>query len=545
MKDSLLHSRGALRRLKWAALILATVYSAPGLTIERPDRTYLHATGDTDRIIVKYKTVTLSAQNALPQREMSDLSARAGQHLRHVRHMRDGAHVLKMDRHYRLRDLNSMMQKLRADPNVEYVEPDVMMRPMFDPNDAYYSLQWHYFEPTAGINLPPAWDVTNGAGVVVAVLDTGYRPHADLAANILPGYDMISDTFISNDGDRRDSDATDPGDWMRAGACGGGYPPQDYDSSWHGTHTAGTIAAVTNNGIGVAGVAFGAKILPVRVLGVCGGYTSDIADGIVWAAGGSVSGVPANQHPAQVINMSLGGGGTCGYTFQNAINTARALGTTIVVAAGNEGINAANSSPANCNGVITVAAVTRSGGRAYYSNYGSVVDIAAPGGDTRTTGANGIVSTVNDGTTSPGNDIYAYYQGTSMASPHVAGVAALVYAANPGISPDEMESLLKNTARAFPSGCSQCGAGIVDAAAAVTGAGAGAGAGGGAGGDLVETDLSGSRRSWHYFTVDVPAGSGSLRVDMSNGSGDADLYVRFGSQPTTSRYDCRPEAIYF
>src|SRR5690606_7514122 len=134
-----------------------------------------------------------------------------------------------------------------------------------------------------------------------------------------------------------------------AGECGGGYPPQDSGSSWHGTHVAGTIAAVTNNGIGVAGVAYNAKVVPVRVLGKCGGLTSDIADAIVWASGGSVTGVPSNPYPADVINMSLGGGGSCSSTTQAAINTARSNGTVVVVAAGNENTNASNSNPANCN----------------------------------------------------------------------------------------------------------------------------------------------------------------------------------------------------
>jgi subtilisin family serine protease len=195
------------------------------------------------------------------------------------------------------------------------------------------------------------------------------------------GYDFISDAFVANDGDGRESNAQDPGDWNTAGQC----PPDPgaYPSSWHGTHVAGTIAAVSNNGSGVAGVAFGARVLPLRVLGRCGGYTSDIADAIVWASGGSVSGVPANSNVAKVVNLSLGGAGACDTTTQNAINSARTRGTVIVVAAGNENQNASNSSPANCSGVIAVASVNRSGGRAYYSNFGSVVDVAAPGGDVR------------------------------------------------------------------------------------------------------------------------------------------------------------------
>jgi serine protease len=268
---------------------------------------------------------------------------------------------------------------------------------------------------------------------------------------------------MAADGTGRDSDASDNGDSTIAGQCGGGMPAQDQASSWHGTHVAGTIAARTNNGVGVAGVAYGAKVVPVRVLGKCGGYTSDIADAMIWASGGAVTGAPVNANKARVLNLSLGGSGACDTTTQNAINSARSRGAVVVVAAGNSNVNAANANPANCAGVIAVAAVGRTGGKASYSNYGTVVDVAAPGGDS---GA-GILSTMNAGTTTPAGDNYAYYMGTSMATPHVAGVAALMLAKNPNLTPDEVEAKLKATARAFPAACSGCGAGIVDAAAAV------------------------------------------------------------------------------
>ena len=316
-----------------------------------------------------------------------------------------------------------------------------------------------------GIDVLGAWDVTRGAGVDVAVIDTGYRPHADLAANIVGGYDMISDPSVSNDGDGRDPDARDPGDWTTRNECGVGWP--GYDSSWHGTHVAGTIAAVTDNGVGVAGIAPAAKVVPLRVLGTCGGYTSDIADAMVWASGGTVSGVPANPNPARVLNLSLGGSGACDATSQNAISSARSRGTVVVVAAGNESADVSTSSPANCNGVIAVAAYGPTGARAYYSNYGSLVDLAAPGGDESSATSDGVLSTLNAGTTTPGADTYAYYQGTSMAAPHVAAVAALMVSANPALSPDQVESLLKSSARPFVASCSGCGAGMLDANAAV------------------------------------------------------------------------------
>jgi serine protease len=493
----------------------------------------------TDRIIVKYKPNSRLGINGLSRDAVDSLSVQAGHNLRGLRRMATGANVMKLDRAYKRDEIDAIVKRLNTHPDVEYAEPDLIMKPLFVPNDTYYGAQWHYFESTGGINLESAWDVSTGAGAIVAVLDTGYTNHVDLAANLLPGYDMISDAFVGNDGDGRDSDASDPGDWVSAGACGNGKPSQDLNSSWHGTHVAGTIAAVTDNNTGVAGVAFNAKVVPVRVLGRCGGYTSDIADGIIWAAGGSVSGVPDNPNPAQVINMSLGGTGSCGTTTQNAIDTARALGTTVVVAAGNENVDASNATPANCNGVVAVAATARSGGRAFYSNYGSVVDVAAPGGDLSTNAADGIASTLTDGLTTPGNDIYVYYQGTSMASPHVAGIAALLYAQDPTLAPDEVETILKDTTRAFPATCNQCGTGIVDAAAALAALNNPPLPPPSGGGFTID-DLSGSRRSWQYTTVDIPANTTNLSVSISGGSGDADLYVRYGSKPSTWRFDCRP-----
>jgi serine protease len=361
-----------------------------------------------------------------------------------------------------------VINSLKNDPNVEYVEEDTRMYPTFVPNDTRYAEQWGYYEATGGINLPPAWDIVTGQGVRVAVLDTGYRPHVDLAANIVGGYDFISNTFTGNDGNGRDNDARDPGDAVTASDCGDGRAS---NSSWHGTHVAGTIAAVTNNGSGVAGVAFGAKVVPVRVLGKCGGSTSDIADAIIWASGGAVSGVPANPNPARVINMSLGGRGTCNQTTQNAINSALSRGTVVVVAAGNDNANAANFNPSSCQGVINVAAVGRNGGKASYSNFGAVVDVAAPGGSG--SGANNILSTLNAGTNAPGADNFQFYAGTSMATPHVAGVVALMLSRNTQLTPDVVETRLKGSTRAFAATCSQCGTGIVNALAAVNAAGGG------------------------------------------------------------------------
>jgi serine protease len=441
---------------------------APEARLEEPSHIIL----DTDRLIVKYKDaqvgVATRVATAMPAVRQA-IADRAGQQLglrlQALRATATGAHVFKIDRKVSVKEAAALAQEMMArDTSIEYAEPDLIMRKMATASDPMYTQQWHYYEATGGVRLPAAWDLSTGTGVRVAVIDTGIRPHADLSGQYVGGYDFITDAAIANDGNARDADPTDPGDWTAASECAAGEPASN--SSWHGTHVAGTIAAKTNNGLGVTGVAYNARIVPVRVLGKCGGYTSDIADAIIWASGGTVTGVPANANPARVINMSLGGAGACGSTTQNAINSARSRGTVVVVAAGNANQNASNSNPANCAGVVTVAATNRNGARAPYSNYGTVIDVAAPGGD-----ANGyILSTLNAGTHAPGADNYASYQGTSMATPHVAGVAALMLARNSALTPDEIEAKLKSTARLFPGTCSQCGAGIVDAGAAVAAA---------------------------------------------------------------------------
>ncbi|MBB1420461.1 S8 family serine peptidase [Pseudoalteromonas sp. SG43-7] len=508
------------------------------------------------RFIIKYKNnsndiATFSIADTSPQMMnkkaqgfVKNFTSKKGKvKAQYIRAMAlDNHHVMRANKKLSADEAQQYMQEVMASGNVEYIEIDQMLKPFATPNDPRYDDQWHYYEQAGGLNLPTAWDTATGSGVTVAVLDTGYRPHIDLNANILPGYDMISDTFVANDGGARDSDARDPGDAVSAGECGNNNSAQG--SSWHGTHVAGTVAAVTNNGEGVAGVAYDAKVVPVRVLGKCGGLTSDIADGIIWASGGSVSGVPANANPADVINMSLGGSGSCSSTTQNAINQARNNGTVIVIAAGNDNDNANNYNPGNCNGVVNVASVGRNGGRAYYSNYGTSIDVAAPGGaQSFANDSEGILSTHNSGSSSPSSDSYHYSQGTSMAAPHVAGVAALIKQAKPTATPDEIESILKSSTRSFPATCNNCGTGIVDAAAAVAAASGGTTPPVG-GNELLDgqaqTGLSGAASSDTFYTMTVPSGASNVTFTMSGGTGDADLYVRSGSKPTTSTYDCRP-----
>ncbi|TMN71277.1 peptidase S8 [Pseudoalteromonas sp. S1727] len=548
------------------ALTLGTLFGAT-TSIANPSQAFMPSMAETaaklqgqdplgTRFIIKYKNnssemATLSAAETSPlmmnkkaQGFVKNFTSKKGKvKAQYVRAMAlSNHHVMRADKKLSPDEAQEYMQEVIASGNVEYIEIDQMLKPFATPNDPMYADQWHYYEQAGGLNLPTAWDTATGSGVTVAVLDTGYRPHIDLNANILPGYDMISDTFVANDGGARDSDARDPGDAISANECG--YTHGAQSSSWHGTHVAGTVAAVTNNGEGVAGVAYDAKVVPVRVLGKCGGLTSDIADGIIWASGGSVSGVPANANPADVINMSLGGSGSCSSTTQSAINQARNNGTVIVIAAGNDNDNANNYNPGNCSGVVNVASVGRNGGRAYYSNYGTSIDVAAPGGaQSFANDSEGVLSTHNSGSSSPSSDSYHYSQGTSMAAPHVAGVAALIKQAKPNATPDEIESILKSTTRSFAASCNNCGTGIVDAAAAVAAAG-GTTPPPPTGNELVDgqalTNLSGSASSTTFYTMTVPSGAANVTFTMSGGSGDADMYVRAGSAPTTSTYDCRP-----
>jgi serine protease len=426
----------------------------------------------TNQIIVKYRDDRLTTMaQAAEAAQMARLSAQAGVALTYFRPMSGDAHVLRLPARMPVAEVERIAARLSALPEVEYAEPDYIMQPLLVPNDPEYSNQWHYYG-AYGINLPQAWEVSTGnPNIVVAVIDTGHRPHVDLASRIIGGYDFISNALVANDGDGRDPDPQDPGDWITSDESSSGYFASCpvTNSTWHGTHVAGTIGAVTNNGQGVAGVNWQVKLLSMRVLGKCGGATSDITDAMRWAAGLSVTGVPANPNPAKVLNLSLGGNSsTCPTTFQSAINAVNAVGSIVVVAAGNSNLNAAGFTPANCNGVITVGATNRSGVRALYSNYGSVVDISAPGGDS----AGGVLSTANTGTQGPASDSYAYKQGTSMAAPHVAGVVSLMLAINPTLNFTQTETILKLTAKPFGpghscSGSTTCGAGIVNAHAAL------------------------------------------------------------------------------
>jgi serine protease len=541
-----------------AAIVAPVAWSGSRAPIaDRSSTTARAAEQETqhNRFIISYRNNAAAAKSS-GQNKLSDASTALNMRIEAVRTMATGSEVIRTDRMLGKAESKQLMEALMKDPNVLAVEPDVRMKPLFVPNDPLYAQQWHYKNGPGGANLEPAWDITRGAGVVVGVIDTGITPHSEFAGQLVPGYDFIGDIDTAVDGDGRDADPNDPGDW-HDGECNIFGIPED--SSWHGTHVAGTIAALTDNGAGTAGVAPAAKILPMRALGKCGGFLSDIADAITWGSGGTVAGVPANANPAEILNLSLGGGGACSVAFQTAIDGAVARGTTVVVAAGNSGGDAATQQPASCNNVIAVSAVGPSGTLASYSSFGQVVDVAGPGGTGSAPAADNVLSTLNLGLTTQGAEGYAWYAGTSMASPHVAGVAALIQsaAATPR-TPAQVKKIIENTAYAnggFPSGCNfdkPCGTGIVDATAAVRVAN---------GTDPLPADpppppppppatelfngvtitgLEVLEDGTLRYQLVVPNGASNLLFAMFDGTGDADIYVRYGTPPTNTAFDCRP-----
>jgi serine protease len=437
------------RSIRVRRLVLAVSLGVAGATVAEPARVTTAAAGETVGAFL------ITRQASAAARPLRITHAAPGMHFE--RTLAVGAELYQLDgAALNAEQANQAMAAIAREPDVLAVEPDVRMH-AFSSNDPRLVDQWSLHDARVGSDITKAWALSRGKGVVVAVLDTGITQHPDLEAQVLPGYDFISSAAIALDGDGRDADPADEGD------AEGAYP-----SSWHGTHVAGTIAAVTDNALGVAGVAPDAKLLPLRVLGKGGGYTSDIVDAIVWAAGGAVAGVPANANPARVINLSLGGPGVCGAAMASAVRRANDLGATVVVAAGNESQNAGNVNPASCPGVVAVAASGRDGALAWYSNFGASVALTAPGGSNRGVDKDNIVSTLNAGNVLPGRPTYAFYAGTSMASPHVAGVAALMLAVRPQLTPADVREFLVDTTRPMPVRCAKaCGSGLLDAAAAV------------------------------------------------------------------------------
>ncbi len=445
----------------------------------------------------------------------------------------------------------ALAARLGRDAEVELVAVDHRRHMAAVPSDPLYPQvnqaqgsnghgQWYLMPPSkdlvSSINAEGAWDISTGSSsVIVAVLDTGVRyDHPDLAGKLLQGYDMIGAATndidavsVANDGDRADSDASDPGDWVSqadidAGLISGCSRDDITSSSWHGTKVSGLIGAASNNGMGIAGVSWGSKILPVRVLGKCGGYDSDIMLGMRWAAGLAAPGVPTNPTPARVLNMSLGGSGSCsdgGSTaklYAETVAAVRGTGAVIVAAAGNSAGQAVGL-PANCSGVIAVAGLRHVGTKVGFSSVGPEVAIAAPGGNC--VNASGaclypMLTTTNSGKQGPTAADNAYTNsdvtvGTSFSAPLVSGAAALLLSVRPELTPDQVRQALVSTARAFPTSgggsagdtgpkacmapngteqlecyctTSTCGAGMMDVQAALRSVAPAQSSGGGGGG---------------------------------------------------------------
>ncbi len=467
------------------------------------------ATAVYRRLLVKLKPTatgaplaTRTAQlaiSALSQRLQSGVPGQAPVQLLLHKSISAQLHVVLTDRGLSRSEMLQLIGQLQRDPRVEYAEIDQRLQPQFLPNDPLYgSRQWNLQPPSrgneGGANLPGAWDVARGEvapgqGVVVAVIDTGLRPHADLAARLLPGYDFVSDADIANDLDGQwDSDPSDPGDWISIrdseSATFSGCALST--SSWHGTMMAGTIAAVMGNNLGLAGIAPGARLLPVRVFGKCGGYLSDVITGVYWAVGLELPSLPdlmrappVNPYPARVINLSMAAEGSCSSAFQEAVDRARGKGAVVIAATGNHNGQATDqglSQPANCQGVIAVTAHTRRGDLASYANASPSTTLSAPGGgpglQLLASDGDSITSLGNSGLTSPLADSYEQVRGTSIATAHVSGVAALLLGLQPTLSPDQVRTVLTRSARAYPANsyCTMqaiCGAGMLDAEAAV------------------------------------------------------------------------------
>lgn len=430
----------------------------------------------TDRLIAKFKA---ESANVLPSGAVraKAIATAAGAALRHVRTMGNRVEIMSLPAVVSNEEAGRMAARIAADPNVEYAEPDYKMYPALTPTDPGFEpgipflggvlvKQWYLSDSLSGINAPAAWDFTQGASTtIIAVVDTGILEHSDLAGRLLQGYDFIGadgdgsfDT--ANDGDGRDNDTTDPGNWITAAEAGlGNFSgcPSATDSDWHGTHVAGVIAANANSD-DIAGINWFAKILPVRALGKCGGYASDIIDGMRWAAGMAVNNVPPNNNPAKIINLSLGipaesSPPACSQSLQDAINDVVARGVTVVTAAGNNRENSINALPANCAGLISVGASLKTGQFASeYSNFGPLITLSAPGGvitnAATDVGQDGILSLNDTGTTGPVNDdAVAVLLGTSFSAAIVSGVASLLLDLNGDLTPSQIKAILQSTSR--------------------------------------------------------------------------------------------------
>jgi serine protease len=451
-----------------------------------------HAQSGGAQFIVKLKnSVELSNAPSLRRLEkegefLADVMARNNIDATWLRAGSVGTHVMRWGSSVRGGDQQSMLNRLASDPEVEFAIQDRPIRAFATPNDPSFLNQWALRSTvnTAGAKFDLAWDVVRGsADVVVAVLDTGVVFETpDLMGRLLSGYDFVSDVPTANDGNGRDANAADPGNWISsADAQTSAFSGCSVkNSSWHGTFVAGQIAANTQSDSDVAGADWNVKVLPVRVLGKCGGLLSDVLDAMLWSAGIDVPGIPNNTSPADVINLSLGSPTTCSSFEQTVVDRVNAAGTLVVAAAGNSGVSV--DSPANCSNVLAVGALDRDGSRASYSAIGTGVSLMAPGGF-----SNGLVGLGNSGTTTPTSASLVSKTGTSFASPLVAATAGLMRAVNPTLTPAQLRSqILASTSNflnprssictansgSVSCNCTTavCGAGMLDAFAAVSAA---------------------------------------------------------------------------
>lgn len=405
---------------------------------------------------------------------LAAVQGRVGADAHYQRAMSGGLHVLRFNTPRDTDDAQAIANALEESDEIEWAVPDLIAKPQTMSGDPYFPAQWALHNPArsgfAGIDAEGAWDVSAGSrNVVVAVVDSGIRPHPEFGSRLLPGYDFVSNAWRANDGNGRDADPSDPGDHVSAGECGTGSAAET--SSWHGTQVAGIIGADGENGTGIAGIAWRTSILPVRVLGRCGGLASDVLDGMRWSIGLPVPGTPNNPNPARVVNLSLSVEypGDCYPPFRDVIREATARGALVVAAAGNYDRPTSLYSPANCSQALAVMASAPDGSITSYSNYGSS-GLSAPGGDVDRFGAaGGIITTTDTGTRGPANPSYGYAEGTSIAAPHASGIAALALSIAPHLSGEELRSALLYGATPFPadSMCAQtsiCGSGIANAA---------------------------------------------------------------------------------
>ncbi len=512
----------ALRLCLLGCLVSALSYDAAAASLPRTEfnpvrnRPGAATEAGSQRVIVKMRDAVVAKASASPPLDarLTSIEARGKLSLRSMRAIAKNLQVVELESQIAGESAQQALERLRADPDVQYAVADRAVYAHATSNDPLAPGQWYLTaaQPSA-INANSAWDATTGSnGVVIAVLDTGARfehpdlRRASLGGRLLPGYDFISANsgggfFTANDGDGRDADPSDAGDWVATSEVKPGCNTSS-NSSWHGTRVAGIIGALTNNSAGVAGISWGGWLLPVRVLGKCGGATSDILAAMLWAAGQHVDGVPDNPYPAQILNLSLGSEGSCDAASADVVRMLSTQGVLVVASAGNEG--GPVDSPANCPGVAAIAGLRHIGTKVGFSSLGPEIALSAPGGNC--VNVNGgpclfsIDTTSNDGLTTAGNNTYtdqtSFNVGTSFSAPIVSGIGALMLSVNGNLKSMQLIARLREGAsKPFPvstdstvplchvpigpsdvqsAECScttsTCGAGMANAAGAVTAA---------------------------------------------------------------------------